>query len=160
MTKTTIRTSLGLTLVGSHLLILAGILIAPYFSALTWNESVGFTEVVAPLFAGYTTAIVKYFINNAAVLANPGEPRVSMPYIVVSFLPTVLLVLLVAVIVIAHATNNSPATFEQSRTAIAGLEALFGVYVGFVLEDLFHYTAAKKAENNLAVPAPQPNAGN
>jgi hypothetical protein len=123
---------------------LAAILVAPYWAVLTWDESIGFTQVIGPLFAGFTTAIIRYFVKNPAVVVDHREAKVFFQYVVVSLLPTGMLVFLVAVIIVAYATNHSPANFEQVRSVIAGLEALFGVYVGYVLEDLFHYRAVKK----------------
>jgi hypothetical protein len=122
VTRNTVRSYVGVTIVVSHFLILAGVLIAPYWSVLTWKESVGFAQVIAPLFAGFTTAIVKYFMKNPWAVTLQGKRKVSFPYVVVSFLPTIAFVVLLTVIVIAYASNHSPADFEQTRTAIVGLE--------------------------------------
>jgi hypothetical protein len=38
-----------------------------------------------------------------------------------------------------HQNYLGQLTLEQARAAIAGLEALFGVYVGYMREELFQY---------------------
>jgi hypothetical protein len=96
MTKNGVRSLTGLTLVASHVLMLAAILVAPYLAVLTWDESIGFTQVIGPLFAGFTTAIIRYFVKNPAVVVDHREAKVSFPYVVVSLLPAGMLVFLVA----------------------------------------------------------------
>jgi hypothetical protein len=138
MTRESVRTWLGLIIVFSHFLLLVLVLTSPVFLGAKWNEAVGFAEVIAPLFAGFTTAIVKYFVSHQ--VAGPPGPRVSVPFVVVSFLPACTLTFLVGFFFLAYVKNYlGDVTLEQARTAIAGLEALFGVYVGYVLEDLFQY---------------------
>jgi hypothetical protein len=142
MTRQTVRSWLGAIIVLSHFLILVLVLTSPVFLHARMEEAVGFAEVIAPLFAGFTTAIVKYFVGNPTAIAGPQGPRVSVPFVIVSFLPTCALTFLVVFFFVTYVTNYLGVRFEQARTAIAGLEALFGVYVGYVLEDLFRYYPA------------------
>jgi hypothetical protein len=141
MTKRLVQTWVGLIIVLSHFGILTLVLVSPAIFQLEMRDAISLTEIIAPLFAGYTTAIVKYYFGQANPISTIAEPA-SLPYVVIAlFIPSILS-LLVLFFFLGYALSFLHIDLDGTRTAIAGLEALFGVYVGFILEGLFRYRAS------------------
>jgi phosphate/sulfate permease len=138
VTRQSVQTAVGLIVVGSHFGILSLVLTSTAFFHVQLSEAITFTTVIAPLFAGYTTAIVRFFLRNETHRREK-PVRASFPFVLISLVTPCLLSCLVLFFFLGYALNRLPINLEAARNIIASLEGFFGIYVGYILEELFQY---------------------
>jgi hypothetical protein len=139
MTTNSVRGWVGMIIVISHFLILVIVLTSPWYAKLDSQKALSLATVIAPLFAGFSTAIIKYFVRHAEWQKDESK-KASLPHIVISFFVPVLFAGLVIFFFLGFALNYLNLDFETARLVIASLEGFFGVYVGFILEGMFNYS--------------------
>jgi hypothetical protein len=154
MTTNSVRTYLGLFIVVSHFLILVVVVTSPLYAHFQVRQAISLATVIAPLTAGFTTAIIRYFVRHRVWEKDSSEQVIGAFIFISFFLPTILF-LATLFFFLGFALNFVDIDFETSRWVITGLEALFGIYVGFVLEGLFEY-APPDLKNGTTTPSNPP----
>jgi hypothetical protein len=134
MTVQKLRNRSACYLVGGHFLLLILLLVYPGFA---FEKSIALVAIIGPLFAGFTTLIIKYFASTS-VAEMRDRSRAAPPLVFFAFLiPTCLYTaILLIVLGYAHAKLDIN-SFDSVKNAVGGLEALFGVYIGYLVGDLF-----------------------
>jgi len=138
MTENSAKTAVGLSIVICHFFVLLVVLFSPLYAKLPVRQALSLATVIAPLTAGFVTAIVKFFTKSRVARADTSS-EVTAAFIFISFLLPGILFFVTLFFFLGFALNWLNIDFETVRWVITGLEALFGGYIGFVLEGLFDY---------------------
>jgi hypothetical protein len=77
MSRKKLQAWVGLIVVGFHAFILLLVFLAPALFGTDQKDVFAILAVIAPLFAGYATAIIKYYFSDKATL--PDAEMVSFP---------------------------------------------------------------------------------
>jgi hypothetical protein len=93
-------------------------------------------ELLTPMFAVYTTTVVKYFVSHRRVIRQSERP-VSTPFVLLSFFFPNFFVLGLAGMIYLKSTGRVFADMEQFKTAIGIVGTSFAVYLGLVIDSLF-----------------------
>lgn len=139
MTKNQVRTAVGVFFVFSHLTCLGMVFATIPLFSVSWEDAMQTAAVIAPIFAGYTTAILKYRIKRSAKVVDRST-EVTWDYALFVFLfPGVLTLAIFFLLLMSHLPNRQ-ITIENGRIGMAAAETALGVYLAFFMEDLFHYS--------------------
>jgi|SRR5215471_7438461 len=145
MVEGRIRKGLGLFIIASHfgaIILVIGLFFAHGF---LFEEMTTTLALVVPMFASYTTAIVRYIIKHRH---SPESQRtVSMEFAFLAFSLPSIFVLCVFAMIVAKALNLAFQNFDQFKTLLAVLESLFGLYVGYFITELFEQGAKRRASS-------------
>jgi len=126
----------GLFMVFSHFATMVTIVVLHFAGGFAFNEMSTLLGLVGPLFAGYTSVIITFIINQRHQVSHQSR-RVNKPYVIIAFTtPTIFVVSLFAVIFI-RAYNVGLADFENFKILVAAIEAVFGIYVGQFIYGMF-----------------------
>jgi hypothetical protein len=137
MRRTTVQTLCAFLVVGGHFGILLTILLSPTLLQLRWSEAISLIGVITPLFAGFTTAICKYYAQHSGI-ADRSSKKVSVPFAMLSIGPPAILSFLLLTMFLVYSLNQPPFnSIDDLRLTFASFETLFGVYIGYMLEGLF-----------------------
>jgi hypothetical protein len=133
MKRDTLKSTVGLFLILAHF----GAICLPFILAY-WSfrleEAGKIALVLAPVFSLYTVAIVKDIIKNQS--ARSSNKIVNLNFVFISFFFPVLFSIALYGIIIAYALSWID-DFDEMRNALSGVEIIFGVYLGFILDNLF-----------------------
>jgi uncharacterized membrane protein len=124
------RVSLGFLVVGAHLCIIVlslGLFLAGGFHL---DQLVTIIAVVTPLTTVYVSAVVKYFAKSRHLDAQPAKKKLSIPYVTLTFLLGVFLLVGLMALLVLKAFNIGPLTFEVFTSLVGLCEAVIGVYFG------------------------------
>jgi len=126
-------------LLGAHfgILLLASILY--FLGGFSLEEFTTIAAIVAPLFAGYSSSIVAFFIADRHQL-NDVTNTVTNTYAALVISLPLLLVAMVGLCLILKAYNLAFPNFEAMKRFILLFESLSGVYVGMLVYSLFART--------------------
>jgi chromate transport protein ChrA len=136
MNKGKIRNVVGIFMIVSHFVVI--LLIIYYRFQNKYDDDTLKTSlpVIIPLFATYTTMIVRHSFENQAK-ASVMEGASVMYTFIAFFIPFVFFVFLLA-IVVNQAT--SPLSLENFAAYLGLCETIFGIYLGIILKDMFRTT--------------------
>jgi hypothetical protein len=146
MRESTLRVCTAVLFVVSHFitLILVGALYLQ--RGFTFDETLTTIAIITPLFAGYTTLIVKFIVANRSKLPDPAtDPLQSGLFVFLSLFIPILFILVIVAIVLARGFNAGITTFEQFKILLGVVEGAFAVYVGLILNALFESAGVAKA---------------
>lgn len=146
MTQQRLASFVGLFLVISHFAILVLVIASPLYG-LHAEQALELAMIIAPLFAAFSTVIIKHFIRNKAKTTDE-SPELSVPFVMLSFFLPLVFVIVIIGIFLGFALDIVAMTFTQTKTVIGSLEILFGVYVGMITDSLFQTDLPPKAEAN------------
>jgi hypothetical protein len=130
------KIAVGLFLSGSHFSILILILVFWSINGFLFDEMVTAIGLIGPLFAGYTSAIFAYIIDEAEAISTPDAP-VSLPFRIASFAAPIIFVLTVGGAVVLWSFKIGFTDFEQFKILVGILEGAFGIYVGQFIYSMF-----------------------
>ena len=88
------------------------------------------------MFAGYSTAVVSYAVNERFVVEDRSKPVSSLFAGLTFVLPTMFTVLIIFVILL-QAYGSTFKDFEQFKRTALMLEALFAIYIGRLIYSMF-----------------------
>jgi membrane protease YdiL (CAAX protease family) len=124
--------------IGFYLLIVQAIIFFSVFylslDYLEFDEALSINAIIAPVFSIYLTAIVKYFI--AKKHSHKKSRKINTAFLFVACFFPVLFTFSIFFVLWGYTTGLIP-TYENLRDSIAGVEIAFGVYLGYVIDDLF-----------------------
>jgi len=135
MQKRRLQTHVGLLVLAFHFLAIS-LSVWLYMSGLfLFSEMTTIVALVTPLFATYSAAILRHFVEHQYSMAS--GRRVSGTYALLSYsLPTLLGAITVGAIAL-KALTGSFASFEEFKNILGIVEGCFGIYAGVLLKDLF-----------------------
>ncbi len=138
MTESTLRIATAGLFVVSHFLTLVLVGALYLKRGFTFEETTTTIAIIAPLFAGYTTLIVKHIIANRNRKSDPStSPIQSGLFVFVSlFIPVVFICVIVSMVLV-RAYNAGISDFEQFKILLGIVEGAFAVYVGLIINALF-----------------------
>jgi len=142
MNEDRLRTLVGLFLVISHFVIALAIALSYGSGGILFDQMVTSFGLILPLFAGYATIILKYFIDHRH--DAPNSTFVTFPFAALTLLVPVLYVLFVLIILALKSFNVVFGSFEQFKTMLGVSETIFAVYVGMLINALFIPKATAK----------------
>jgi hypothetical protein len=134
-----LKNIIALLLVGSHLGTIAWlILLWAVWGGFVFEDLTTAIGLLLPLFAGFTTAIVKEAIALAAAGADADEEK-EMPwlfaFVILAFCIAFIVFLLV--IVTLKGFNKGFTSFDQFKVLLGLGESAFGIYIGLLMPTLF-----------------------
>jgi hypothetical protein len=113
------------------ILLIIGFRIVERFTDETLKVSL---PIVIPLFATYTTLVVKYFIDTSNQV-NIDSPSISRNFTFISFfIPTVFVVVILAIVL---KQGIKPVSLESFAVMLGLGESIFGIYLGYIFKELF-----------------------
>lgn len=138
MTERKLQNTVSLFLILAHFLILLLVLGLYLAGGLTPPELTTSLSIIVPMLGALTGLAVGYVIKvkkKKTMSAASGE--LSGLYVFTALLLPVLFVAAIATLVLMKAFNRGLSSFDQFKSALAGVETIFGAYTGKVLGSLF-----------------------
>jgi hypothetical protein len=136
MTRTLLRNILGITVIVGHVFVLGLLVWAFLKERFLPPEFTTTIALIIPMFAGYTTAIVRFIVQNAERAAGP-PVRMSGVYVFISFFFPVLLIVCCSGLIMLKGNVKALTDFENFKTSLGIIETVFASYVGLVITPLF-----------------------
>jgi len=133
MTREILKTTVGIYLVVVHFAAILGVFYLG-FTVLELEDALDVIFIMAPIFSVHSTLIVKDFIKNQT--RRRKGPRVNRSFMFVSFFLPIVFTIALGIIIFGFA-NNLITTPALLKRCFAVLETVFGLYLGFVTENLF-----------------------
>lgn len=134
MTENKLKNRLGLFMVTSHFGIILIIVIMRLVERFDDDTLKVALPIVLPLFASYSTAVVKNFIENRRKILDKSSPVNTTAIFISLFIPAVF-ILVIFLIVLKQAIKP---TSVESFAILLGLgESVFGIYLGTIFKGLF-----------------------
>jgi hypothetical protein len=97
------------------------------------SELILSVTLILPLFAAYTTAIIKFLLNPER--KEKKEKKVNYTVFLITFTVPVLFIIYIASIIIWKAFG--PISFDTFKSLLGVGETAFGVYVGMIVNSTF-----------------------
>ena len=136
MTENRLKRRLGVFLVSSHLGTLFVAIFAKLIGGLSADEFTTVLAVIAPMFAGYTSAVVAYFVEHRHITADSSRKITSTFAWLSLVLPAVLAVLIILSIIL-KSLNLGFVDFEDMKRFLIAMESLLAAYIGTIVFTLF-----------------------
>jgi len=136
MTEVQLKNRLGVFLVGSHFFALLLVILFWLLGAFLTDEMTTSIAIIAPFFAAYTTAIIRYVIKNKNKIKAQGRELTPI-FVFFSFLTPGIFVAVVILSIFLKGFNIGISSFENFKLMLATSETIFGVYVGQLIFSLF-----------------------
>lgn len=153
MTERTLKYRVGWFLVLVHvavLLLVLGLYVAGGFD---FDQLTTICAIIVPMFAGYTTSITAFIVNDRFVGDDTSRP-VSGSFVAMSFAFPALFALVISGAVLLQASALTFKNFEQFKQALILVEGLFAVYAGRFVYAMF----GREREQGVAGGAPRRDA--
>jgi hypothetical protein len=152
MTEKHFKTILGFLMIAGHMLIVCLVIGVFFAGGVSFEEMTTSIGIISPLFAGYTSAIVAFIIHEKIATAdNTAQLRAS--FMALSSIFPILFFGCIAGMILMQCYHVGFANFEQFKTALAGMNGLFGVYVGQFMHSLFQSSGSSGTNLTLATSA-------
>jgi len=139
VTKNKVRIGIGRFFVLAHLFCIGFIFYESSQLNAGWDDALQTALVVAPIFLGYTAAIVKHIIKFDPT-APDTSAKVGFDYCLFLWLFAVALVGTILYLYYYSHLANRQFSPEQARIGIGAVEAGLGIYLGFFMTDLFNFS--------------------
>jgi hypothetical protein len=145
MKNLSFKTQVGLGFVISHFLILILILVCKFMGGFSFDELTTTIGLVIPLFATYTSSIIKDIVKNAQVTATI-ENSYSAPFRFITLFLIGLFFAYLVLIIILKAFNYGFENFEQFKILLGLSEAIFGAYIAQIIFSMYDHISTKSSE--------------
>jgi hypothetical protein len=134
MTQTAFKNRLGITLVMTHFAIILYTLGCYFAHGFHFDELTTSISLMAPLFASYTTVIIRDMLQETIVVND--RPANSALVFITFFLVSAFGIYLF-VLVSVKAFNLGFGEFDQFKILLAISETVFGVYIGQIISSTY-----------------------
>lgn len=129
--------SIGLYLIFSHLTVILSIIILRMLGGYDKDEFTTIIGIITPMFAGFTTSVIMFIINDRYnVVTNPGIV-ISTPFKFLSYLFPSLFTISILIAVWSQGFKKAFSDFEDFKSFILVIESLFAAYSGYFIYTLF-----------------------
>ena len=135
MSLNQIRARIGIFLLVAHATMMALLLFFYFFGGFTFPEFMDSIGLIGPIFAAFTTIIVRWYLKNSHTIDN--SEAVSRPYIFITIGLPSFFVSFIILLIWAKAYNFGIESFANFKTILALGETGFAVSLGFLVESLF-----------------------
>lgn len=138
MTERQLQNTLSISLILAHFTILALLIIVYLLGGLKSEELKDALSIIVPMLGALTGLAVNHVIavKTRAKMLAPSSELSGIFVFTAFFLPCVFVVTIFSVILM-KALNLGVSSPQEFKTALAGLETIFGLYTGKVLGSLF-----------------------
>jgi hypothetical protein len=136
MTDLQLRNWVGLFLVIAQFSLIAMVLILWASTRFLFEEMTTTIALLTPMFAIYTTSVVKHLISHRNQTGRPGH-RVSPAFSFISFFFPCAFVAGLAAMIWLKSRGSVFASMEQFKTALGIVQTSFAVYLGLLINSLF-----------------------
>jgi hypothetical protein len=144
MNEWRVKLLVGFYLIGIQCALVGVAIYEMFIGGLLFQQFTTILGFVVPLFSGYISVIVKFFVTHRYLPRLKTQRQISAPFAVLSlFFPTLFGAFLGGCIVLAG-KNMFFRDFDDVKTAIGLAEAAFGVYIGQFVFTLFEGAAEVK----------------
>jgi hypothetical protein len=156
MTENKLKSTLGIFLIIAHFVVILMVVVFYFLDAFLFEEMTTTLALIIPMFAVYTTAIIKSIIDNRNIEHNPTipVPHVTNSFVFVSLVLPALFALFVLGLVTLKAFSVGFDSFEQFKILIGLAETIFGIYVGQIIGSLFDKGKKKQSQKKKSLSAP------
>lgn len=136
MTENSLRERIGVLLILLHFGVLALIFISFLNGGFRFDELTTSIAIIAPMFAGYTTAIVIHFSRNRFKARDTSQEVTSIFAVMSAAFPLAFFAALITCVLL-FSTSRVFANFEEFKGTLTLLEAIFAAYVANFVYTLF-----------------------
>lgn len=147
MRESTVKNWLAALLIASHSLFIALCVLLYFLRGLLFEEMSTCLALLTPMFAVYTTTVVRDLVKNRHRTRSPSR-KVSLGFAIVAFFFPCLFVIATATLLLAKAFNYGFSSFEDLKVTLALVQNAFGIYVGLIIGALLE-GGSKKADSAL-----------
>lgn len=124
------------------------------FGGFLFEEMTTTISLIIPMFAAYTTAILKYAIKNKEQI-NVKSKELNKVFVFISYsIPSLFIVFMVSLIIL-KACNIGFSSFEKFKLTLVSSETMFGAYIGFIISSLFETEKEDKNDKNDTIQVPE-----
>jgi hypothetical protein len=143
MTERSLKYRAGVFLIVAHLVIMLLIIILFFMNGFDAGQFTTLMGVIAPMFSGYTTAIVAFIIKDRHVSAD-ASPKVTNTFSALFFVFPGIFAAVIAASIWFQAYSLVFGNFETFKTVLITIESAFAVYIGMFVYSLFEKHPAAK----------------
>ncbi len=145
MSENSLRSLIGLLLIFLHFIIMALVFVIFLNGGFRYDEFTTSMAIIAPMFAGYTTAIVIHFSRNRFNTVDDSREITMIFAMLSSLFPMAFFVGLCSCIIM-FASGHVFDDFEQFKGTLTLLEGLFAAYVANFVYTLFEKQTEEPAD--------------
>lgn len=129
--------SIGLYLIFAHLVVIVSLIVLRIIGGFETDEFTTIIGIVTPMFAGFTTSVIMFIINDRYnVNVNPNV-NISPAFRFLSYLFPFLFTLSILTAIWLQGYNKAFSNFEDFKSFILVMESLFATYSGYFIYTLF-----------------------
>lgn len=147
--KRELQYRLGLFLVGSHVWLIALLLVSPLISRLTFEEIQPAMSIILPVSGVYVGAVIEFSISNRYMTSKKSPPMNPM-FAVLALSVPILFVLSVTALIVMWGFHESVDS-DLFRTLFTALESGLGISVGFIVTALFREGRSGQEDSILTI---------
>lgn len=136
MTEQGVKVNVGLVITISHFALIAFIFVLYTMKGFTFEEVTTTIALIVPMFGIYTSAVIKYLIDNKASTEDKSS-TVTKSFIFMSFFLPLVFIGMLAMIITMKAYNIAFSSFEEFKLMLGALQTALGIYMGILLSSLF-----------------------
>jgi len=136
-----LKERIGLFVIVSHFLCVVLVVVFFLMGGFEFDEMTTIISLVLPVFAVYTSGIVKYIISRKHK-STKGR-LVSKSYAFISFLMPVVFIAAVFSVITLSAFNYGFSSFEQLKYMLGLVEVVFGAYMGVIMASMYELDKQK-----------------
>ena len=136
MTEQQLKNHIGVYIIVANLCLVILTLAVYFAGGFLYEEMTTTIALLVPMFSIYTTAIIKFIIENRTTLKDRSR-NVSTTYRLVSWLIPICFTMYLGSIIMLKALNFGFSSFEQFKGLMLISETMFGAYVGLILGAMF-----------------------
>jgi hypothetical protein len=136
MSEHNLKTNVGIFLILSHFIVFIVVMIVSAIGGMDFSETTTSVALIAPMYAAYTTAIIRFIIDNKRKRAVK-SPAVTKAYTFISFFIPALFTGAIIIIVVLRGFRIWIRDPDMYKYLIGAMETIFGIYAGLILRDMF-----------------------
>ena len=136
MTESKLKNQIGFLLIIINVLLIILTIVLYLFGGFMFDELTTILAIIVPMFSVYTTAIIKYIVDNKHFYTHADE-QVSKQYVIISWFFPIIFGLFMATALILKSFNFGISSFEQLKYMLVASETFFGGHAGLILSSMF-----------------------
>jgi hypothetical protein len=136
MTETRLKYLIGISMVCANLFVLLEITVLYFLHGFDFDQFGTLLGIVLPMFSGYTTSIIAFFINDRTAIEDTSQ-KVTNTYAALTVLFPSIFVALISIAILMQSLNRVFADFNQFRGFLTLVQSAFATYLGMLVYSLF-----------------------
>lgn len=155
MTERKLKFAIGIALIGMHVGVMLLVIAFYVHGGFSFDQLTTVLAVIAPMFAGYTTAITVFIVNNRYQTRDVSK-SVTATFALMSLMFPVLFTVLIVGAISLQAFTLIFANFEEFKQALVVIEAVFAGYVGRFVYAMFAVPKGQERRSSNAMEGQDP----